>query len=630
MHHPETAEMRPRRDTILLVARSALAPASALLIIAYLTIVATKGTASANRIALPALLIVALPLIIETGLQALRGQFATDAIASISIVTALLMRQPLPGLIIVLMQSGGEALERMAQRRAGRALELLEAAAPRVAQRWNGATWQPVPINEIRPGERLIIAPGNVVPVDGVVIDGESSLDTAAITGEPMPIHASPGSALLSGYINGSGALVMDVTARAAESNYARIVQLVRSAQENKAPLQRMADRYAVWLTPIVVVFGLATYLFTGNMQRVLAVLVIATPCPLILAAPIAIIAGINNGARMRILFRTGGALESLATIRAVVFDKTGTLTIGRPIVVEVVSTCDLTADRLLALVAGIETRSSHALAAEIVAYARRRGVDPAIGSSTTEQPGKGIQGMVGGAAVAIGSSSFIAPLLRTHERIPPATEGSGEMRSWIAIDGTAAGYVVYRDTARPGLALMLSNLRDEGVRHIEILSGDEDEAVRNLAASLDVDETHARLHPADKLEHLQRVQRQVGLTAMVGDGTNDAPALAAADVGVAVTPRGGGIAAETADVILLGDDPGLIATAMRIAKRTIRIARQSIVTGLTLSGVGMIAAATGYLEPVPAAALQEVIDVLVILNVLRITRLPGRTDTAV
>ncbi len=597
-------------------------PAAAVALIGAVLALSWSGDAELGRtIGLAGLLLCALPLVLQTVRQAIAGNFATDAIASIAIITAIVLRQPIPGLIIVLMQSGGEALDRYAQRRASRALSLLEAAAPRVAERLNGSHYEAIAVAQVQIGDRLLVRPGNAVPADAIVIEGRSDLDTAAITGEPLPLPASPGTRVFSGFINGVSPLIVDVLAVAADSQYERIVQLVKTAQDHKAPIQRLADRYAVWFTPLAIALAILTWLLTHDSMRVLAVLVIATPCPLILAAPVAVIGGINRAAKINILFRNGAALENLAAAQAAIFDKTGTLTIGGPTVAEVVAYDGSSARDLLSLIATVERGSSHMLAREIVAYARAQGIEPPLLTDSREDPGRGIAARVAGRDIAIGSLGYIRERLHSPDADAAALDAasaSNSLRSYISVDARLAGHVAFHDAIRPDMPAMFAALRESGFTHIEILSGDDAAAVTDIASKLDVDGAHAGLHPGDKLKHLERIQAAYGPAAMIGDGTNDAPALAAASVGIAVTPRGGGIAAETADIILLGDDLARIPDAVAIARRTMRIARQSIVVGLALSACGMVAAAFGLIPPIPAALVQEAIDIAVIVNALR------------
>jgi heavy metal translocating P-type ATPase len=566
------------------------------------------------------LAICSLPLLVRTLREGLHGNFATDAIAALSIITALALRQPLPGLIIVLMQSGGESLERMAQRRASRALAALEAGAPRMAHRLDGTAVLDVDVAQIRKGDLVQVRPGEVVPTDGQVEQGRSQVDTAQITGEPVPVSAVPGTQLYSGCGNLSGPLVIRVTATAAESQYERIVQLVRSAQASKAPIQRLADRYAVWFTPLTIVVAGATYAITGEMMRVLSVLVVATPCPLILATPIAIIGGMNSAARRNIIVRNGVALEQLSGVKAAVFDKTGTLTTGRPVVKRIVTASGWEEAHLLSLVAAVEAGSGHTIARALQDYARLRQIQPHAADSVTEISGAGVRGRVGRYAISVGSEDFIsAELGRPPDTLPGA---AGEMlRSYIVVDGGLAGHIEFDDILRPDLPKLMAALRAAGLRGLTILSGDDVDTVNAVASQIAVDEAHGDLKPPDKVAHVKQLITKIGPTVMIGDGVNDAPALAAATVGIAISPRGG-IAAETAGVVLLGEDLMRVHDAIQVSRRTLRIVRQSIWIGLGLSGVGMLLAAWGLLHPIAGALYQEAIDVGVILNALRASRI--------
>jgi heavy metal translocating P-type ATPase len=463
-----------------------------------------------------------------------------------------------------------------------------------------------------------------VVPTDGVVSEGRSHVDTAAITGEPIPITAVSGTRLFSGSLNGEAPLLVEVTAPAAQSQYARIVELVRTAQASKAPIQRLADRYAVWFTPFTLGVAVLAFVLSGEASRVLAVLVVATPCPLILATPVAIIGGVNRAARSRVIVRSGAALEQLAEVNAVVFDKTGTLTTGRPMPQRLRTLNGWTEESLLPMVAAVEQGSSHVLARSLVAYAQARGGTPPLAEQIHEVPGRGVRGVVDGHNIVIGSEQFIRNELPGDGRhLPAAADAS--LRSYVAVDGRLAGVVEFDDQLRPDLQQLMAGLRAAGMRRLVILSGDDEQTVKSVASQLDVDEAHGDLHPSDKLEHVHRIMREIGPTLMIGDGTNDAPALAAATVGLAVTGGSGDIAAETADAILLGDDLLQVQQTVQIARRALRIAKQSILVGLGLSGLGMAAAAVGWLPPVAGALFQEAIDVAVILNALRASGGPAR-----
>jgi heavy metal translocating P-type ATPase len=448
-------------------------------------------------------------------------------------------------------------------------------------------------------------------------------------------VRARIGAALSSGSLNVDGALVVRATATAGESQYARIVELVRSAQSTKAPLQRLADRYAAWFTPVTLLACAATYVASGDPERVLAVLVVATPCPLILATPIAIIGGVNRAARRLIVVKHGGAFERLADVTAVVFDKTGTLTVGTPMVSGVMPVAGFAHADVLRLAASVERASGHLLARSVVDAAVRRGLELQPATDVHESPGRGVSGVVGGWRVCVGARGFVeecAAAPRSPFAEVPEAEG---LRAHVAIDGRFAGVIEFADELRPGLPQMLAALRDAGVRRCVLLSGDSVAHTSAVAMRVGVTEARGALLPSDKVDVVADLVRAGERVLMVGDGTNDAPALSAATVGIALAGHGGGITAEAADVVILNDDLGRVVDAIRISRRTVRIARQSIWAGLGLSAAAMLVAAAGYIPPPVGALLQETIDVAVILNALRTSRqpreaLPSRGATAV
>ncbi len=558
-------------------------------------------------------------VVVRTIAGVARGRFAADLVAALAIIVAVVLRQPFAGLIIVLMQTGGEALEEYAGRRASAAVRELEAQAPRLAHRLQGDQVLDAPAEQIQVGERLLVRPGELIPCDGTVESGTSQVDVSRLTGEPLPQDAGPGTVLSSGSLNLDGPLVLRVTARAEASHYARIVELVRTAQASKAPLQRIADRYAVWFTPFTLVVALLAWLVSGDPLRLLAVLVVATPCPLILATPVAIVGGINRAARRRIIVRNGGALEALAAVDAAVFDKTGTLTIGRPEVAGVQVLAPFSETEVLGLAGAVEQGSSHLLARTLVEAVEARGIGLPAATDLREAPGRGISGRVGGRTVTVGALSLLGERYPGSAAVLRATHnGRPALRAYIAIDGAPAGIITYADRIRPEAASVVAALRRLGLRHITLLSGDRAENAAAVARAVGIVEVAGDVLPEEKSEHVARLTKTSRRVLMVGDGTNDAPALSSATVGLALAAHGGGIAAEAADVVLLADDLGRLPEAVKIGRHTLRIARQSIVVGLGLSAAGMVAAAAGYLAPVIGALFQEAVDVAVILNALR------------
>lgn len=571
----------------------------------------------ADRLWLGGLILLGLPLVWRALRGALRGRFAADLVASLAIVTAVLLEHPIPGLVVVLMQTGGEALERYAAGRASRAVEELEAAAPRRANRLRGREIEEIASDRVVVGDRVLVRPGEMVPCDGVVTDGYSHVDASRLTGEPMPVTAEPGIRLMSGSLNVEGPLTVEVTARAGESQYAKIVQLVRSAQLSKSPLQRMADRYAVAFTPLTLVVCLIAYLGSGDPLRILAVLVVATPCPLILAAPVAMIGGINRAARRSVIIRHGDALERLGQVTAALLDKTGTLTIGRPTVSAILPRAPFTAEDVLGYAAAVEAGSGHMLARSIVAAAADHPVTIPRATGVTESPGQGVTGRVNGHDIALGARAFVA---RRHPGLAADwTESeSGGLRAWLTVDGEAGGIIEFADRLRPEARRLVAGLRDLGLRRIVLVTGDDAAHARSIAEAAGLTEVRADLLPADKVTVVEELEKSGEKVLMLGDGTNDAPALTRASVGVALAAHGGGITAEAADVVILADDPGRATEAIAISRRTLRIAKQSVWAGLGFSGVAMIVAAFGYIPPTGGALLQELIDVAVILNALR------------
>ena len=576
-----------------------------------------------DRVWLVGLLVTGLPVAWRTFRGMLRGEFAADVVAMLAIVGALLLGQPLAGLVVVLMQTGGEALDAYAVARASNAVEALEADAPRHAHRVLDGRVSDIDAAAIEPGDALLVRPGEPIPADGVVVDGTSHVDTSRLTGEPVPVRVVAGTKLSSGSVNQDGAFTMRAERRSQESQYARIVDLVRSAQASKSPLQRTADVWAVWFTPLTLVACLVAWLVSHEWTRVLAVLVVATPCPLILAAPVAIIGGINRAARRAIIVRHGGALEGLAKVDTAVFDKTGTLTVGRPEVSNVVMGTAAAPLELLTRAAAVEQGSGHLLARVIVAEAERRGATLGLATQLQETPGRGVTGDVNGEWVAVGSPDFVREALL--ERSPVSAGVLAEMerdasglRAYVGTERGEVARIEFADQLRKELAPMFADLRRLGFRDTYLYSGDKHANVAAIAAQVGITEYAGDLSAQDKVTRVTALEKAGRRVLMVGDGTNDAPSLSAATVGVALAGHGGGVVAEAADVVLLIDDPSRIAEAVRIGRRALYIARQSIGVGLGLSLVGMAFAAAGMLTPVAGALIQEAIDVAVILNALR------------
>lgn len=561
-------------------------------------------------------------VVVRTLVGVAAGRLAADLVASFAIIMAFALDQSFAGLVIVVMQTGGEALERIAEGRASRALRDLEAAAPRWAHRIRDDVVTDLTVDTIVVGDTLLVRPGEMIPCDATVTAGQSHVDASTMTGEPVPISAGPGVPLMGGALNLEGPLTLRATAPAAESQYHRIVELVRSAQASKAPLQRLADRYAVWFTPLTLAVCALTYLVTQDPIRVLAVLVVATPCPLILATPIAIVAGINQMARRHVVIRRGSALEQMGHATIVVFDKTGTLTLGKPQVSRVIPAPGWDGDTVLRIAAAVEQGSGHLLARTLVEAASRAELKPPLAVDVVESPGAGVTGRVDGRTIRVGALSFVTAAHPGSQAEFARLSGvNAGLRAFVTIDGHAAAVIEYADRARVGMPRFIDRLRQSGIRRVLLLSGDAQANVDGIANAVGIDEAHGDLLPEDKVATVEALMRNGERVVMVGDGTNDAPALSAATVGVALASGGSGITAEAADAVILGDDPSRLAEAIDISRRTMRIARQSIWGGLVLSGIAMGFAMFGMIPPAVGAILQEAVDVAVIVNALRAAR---------
>ncbi|HVJ15064.1 MAG TPA: heavy metal translocating P-type ATPase [Polyangiaceae bacterium] len=550
----------------------------------------------------------------------LRRETGVDLIAVLAMAGALVLGEYLAGAIIAVMLTGGAALERFAVARARRDLSALLERAPHTAHRRTGADIVDVDIDDVVLGDVLVVKPGEVVPADGIVSLGTAILDESALTGESKPVQIDTGSPVRSGGTNAGSPFELRVNAPAAQSTYAGIIRLVKAAEESKAPFVRLADRYALAFLGLTVTLAALAWIAGGSPIRALAVLVVATPCPLILAAPAAIIAGVSRAARHGIIVKGGGPLETLARATVLLLDKTGTVTSARPQVVAVETFGAISSDDVVRHAASIEQVSVHPYAPAILAEARSRSVELSFPVDVREQMGTGIGGNVDSRRVAVGQLGFVAPSApRTPElrsiELRTAVEGSSSV--YVSIDGSLAGVLLLQDPIRPEAPRVLRALRAAGIRRIHMVTGDHPDVAELVGDVLGVDRVFAERTPEEKVEVIKLVRAE-GFTVMVGDGINDAPALALADIGVAMGARGATAASEAADVVLTGDRLGGLLLATRIAQRTRRIALESVFVGMGLSLVAMVFAAAGTITPVAGAVLQEGIDVLVILNALR------------
>jgi heavy metal translocating P-type ATPase len=492
--------------------------------------------------------------------------------------------------------------------------------------RYRDGTLEEVQLDAVAPGDRLLIRRGDIVPVDGTLAGAHAALDQTALTGESMPVDPGPNGPVLSGSTNVGEAFDLLASHRAAESTYAGILRLVEEAQRSKAPMARLADRYALAFLAVTVVLAGGAWSWTGDPIRAVAVLVVATPCPLILAVPVALISGISRAARHGILIKSGRALEALARIRGIVLDKTGTLTEGRARIVDTLVVGDMAPAELLRLAASLDQASPHIIAKALVSEAQAQAIPLVPPSNIAETAGEGIEGNIDGMRVVVGGPNFVRALIGQPDafaEIGPHRPGAALVA--VAIDGEPAGAFLLADELRTDTAHLFEELRRLGIGRIVLATGDRADVAEFVARGLPFDFVRADLKPEDKVA-IVHAERKRGPVMMVGDGVNDAPALAAADVGMAMGARGAAASAEAADVVLLVDQVSRIAPAVATSRRARTIALQSVWAGLGLSGAGMIAAAFGYLTPVQGALIQEVIDVAVILNALRALADPRRT----
>jgi heavy metal translocating P-type ATPase len=550
-----------------------------------------------------------------------------DTIALVAMVGSLALGEELAGVVVGLMFTGGAALEAAASRRARRELTALVSRAPRVALLRTDGGVREVPVDDVRPGDVVLVRSGEVIPVDGVVAGDEAVVDTSTLTGEPLPVTVPGGQAVMSGTVNAGAPFDVRAGRPAAESAYAALVRLVEHAERERAPMVRMADRYAGVFLPVTLVTAGLAWALSGDPVRGLAVVVVATPCPLILAAPIALVSGLSRAAKAGIIVKGAGAIETLGRARTVLFDKTGTLTVGVPDVREVITVDAVPRGEALRLAASVDRLSAHVLGQALVRAADDAGLALAEATHVAEQPGQGIAADVAGHRVAVGSRAFLTAQGYDGDEVAGASlaagRGSGEAHVLVGVDGRLAAVVVMADDLRADATRIVSRLRDEGVRHIAMVSGDRRSVAERVGAQIGVDRVYAELTPDGKLEVVRslRGDRDLGAVVMVGDGVNDAPALAAADLGIAMGAAGATVSSETADAVITVDRVDRVADAVHIGRRSLHIAQQSVLAGMGVSIAAMGVAAAGYLPPVAGALFQEVIDLAVILNALRALR---------
>jgi heavy metal translocating P-type ATPase len=543
------------------------------------------------------------------------GKYGIDLLAATAIITSVILGQYWAAIVVVFMLTGGESLEDFAEHRAKSELDDLLKRAPQTAHVIRKGKALDVTVAQLHVGDKILIKPGEVVPVDAVIIDGTASFDEASLTGESLPQFKQLNDKLLSGSINLDGAVTVKATATAADSQYQQIIKLVSGAAASQAPFVRLADRYSVPFTFAAYAIAVVVWAYSGHPIRFLEVIIVATPCPLLLAAPIALVSGMARASKYGIIVKTGSALERLAAAKSIAFDKTGTLTRGQLTVDAVTSFTDMTQEKLLGLAASLEHNSNHVVAHAIVTAAQQQKIKLTKTKHITETPGLGLKATVQGQAILVGRLSFI----EQHDVTWPAKTKRKTINKtavYIAIAGELAGVITLRDELRPESKATLDDLRNLGIRELIMVTGDNQAAAQATAQQLAITHIHAEALPAEKLHLLEEITERP--LVFVGDGINDAPILATADVGIALGARGSTAASESADMVIMLDDLSRVTAALQIARQTFRIARQSILVGIGLSLILMLVFATGKFPPLAGAIIQEVVDVVVIFNALR------------
>ncbi|CAN7327813.1 heavy metal translocating P-type ATPase [Pseudarthrobacter oxydans] len=550
------------------------------------------------------------------------GRWGIDVLALMAIASTVWVGEYLAALVVILMLSGGEALESFAQGRAARELRSLLDRAPRFAHREAaGSVLEETPVGEVVPGDVLVVRPSELVPVDGELLSQAASLDESSLTGESLPVERVRGDLLLSGSVNGETAIRMRAAATAKDSQYSRIIALVEEAASSRAPVVRLADRYAVPFTALAILMAGTAWALSGDPVRIAQVLVVATPCPLLIAAPVAFLAGTSQAAHRGIIIKNTGTLEQLAKARTAVFDKTGTLTSGRPVLDTVQVAQDqgtgagaaVDAGRILQLAASAEQYSSHVLAASVIEAASRRNLELLPVTRATEHATQGVEAVCGGDTVVVGKAGLVR---NSSAGFREAALQSGQLAIYVAVNGNYAGALIMKDPLRTDAGETLARLHRLGVRHTMLLTGDAHGTAAHIAEEAGIRHVQADCLPEDKVNAVAAVRERPVI--MVGDGVNDAPVLAAADVGIAMGAKGATAASESADVVIMLDDLSKVAVAVEIGKRTVAVALVSIWTGIGLS-IGLMAVAmTGYIPAVTGALLQELVDLATILNGLR------------
>lgn len=565
-----------------------------------------------------ALIVGGVPLVLPLLKKLFKGEFGSDHLAGISIVTSVILGEYLVGVIVILMLSGGTALEEFASRRASSVLNALAKRMPQTAHRKTGEALADVQLEDIRVGDLLAVFPHETCPVDGVVVEGEGMMNEAYLTGEPFEIEKLPGSQVISGAVNGDSALYIRAEKLAVDSRYARIMRVMQEAEQRRPRIRRLGDKLGALYTPVALVLAGGAWALSGSAKRFLAVVVVATPCPLLIAIPVAVIGAISLAARRGIIIKNPAVLEQISNCRTLIFDKTGTLTYGKPVLAEIECAPGFTRERVLEIAGSLERYSKHPLAQAVLAAAKAARLPEQPVSEISERPGEGLQGMVEGQRVWITSREKLA-----HENLslPPIRSG---LECMVMVDHAYAATLRFHDMPRAEGREFIRHLKPQhAVNRAMIVSGDREMEVQHLAKQVGIREVHSAKSPEEKVE-IVRKEAGRAPTLFLGDGINDAPAMQAATVGVAFGLQSD-VTSEAADAVILETSLGRVDELIHIAGRMRRIALESAVGGMGLSILGMIAAAWGYLPPIAGAVAQEIIDLAAVLNAVRVALPPGR-----
>lgn len=538
------------------------------------------------------------------------GKYGVDLLAILAVVSSLLFSEYWAAMVILVMLTGGDALEDYASKKANTELKALLDNSPQVAHRLHGEKLEDIAVNQVQVDDKLVIKPGELVPVDGFIVEGSSNFDESSLTGESQPVNKDFNDELMSGSVNGDAVVTMQASQVAANSKYQQLIKLVKKAEATPARFVRMADRYAVPFTIVAIAIAVVAAVISKSPSRIAQVLVVASPCPLILAAPVAMVSGMSRASRNGIVVKTGDVLEKLSTAKTVAFDKTGTLTNGHLMVAEILPHQEVSQTELLQIAASVETISSHVLARSLVTYAIDKGLEMLSVSDAQEITANGVQALIQGKLVKVGKRKFVTgdPLIpsQTHTAI------------YVSRDDQYLGCITFTDYLRPEASQTMVQLHHLGVEKLMMLSGDQVKTAQKIGQEVGIDDVQAELLPEDKIAALKALTPEEKPVVMVGDGVNDAPSLVTADVGIAMGAHGSSAASESADLVILKDDLAKVAKAVVIAKDTIRVARQAVLIGIFICTALMLIAAFGIIPAFIGAMFQEVIDTVSILWALR------------